>query len=111
MLFVALAMSVYVPAFAGFQGSVNWIQEYLPRSLPRSAWRHVRPLSVDTMTSLIPYPPDIATPMMVTGLFTLSFSPSAGETIRERVVMRLIGTVREGLAPGGTQPHAVSGMR
>src|SRR5512139_1904462 len=109
MLFVAFAMSVYIPAFAGFQGAENWTHEYLPRSFPRLACVHDRPPSVDTITSLIPYPPENATPLIIIGLFFFSVSPSPGVMMSDRVDMRWIGIVLDGFDPGGMQPHSVSG--
>ena len=50
-------------------------------------------------------------PLSVTGRPTGTRVPGPGEAMNERTVMRLIGTVRAGAVPGGTQPQALSGMR
>src|SRR3989338_8527589 len=62
------------------------------------------------MTSLILYPPENAIPITSTGLFILRLAPLRGSTIRDLVVIQLMGTVFFGVVPGVIQPQGLSGI-
>ena len=50
-------------------------------------------------------------PLSAVGRPTSTRAPPAGAAMKERTVMRVMGTVRAGAIPGSTQPQAVSGIR
>src|SRR5689334_17798731 len=75
-LLVARTFSSWLPA-ASLIGMVHSRKEYLPRSLPRAACAQVFPPSVETATSLMPWPPSKAMPFSTTCAPALSFAPSA----------------------------------
>src|SRR5262249_715652 len=107
---VARTMSAAAPA-----GSLIVVchgrNEYLPRSRPSCVGFQVLPPSLDTATSLMPWPPSKAMPRTTLAAPALSLAPSARLVMNERTSSRAIGTVLSGLPPGGTQAHSLSGMR
>src|SRR5947207_11659893 len=50
-------------------------------------------------------------PLSVTDRPATTRAPPGGAPMKERTVMRVIGTVLFGAVPGSTQPHGVSGIR
>src|SRR5512135_419794 len=56
-------------------------------------------------------PLEKAMPIISTGLFRTSSVVSEGSTIRDLVVILLMGIVVFGAAPAGTQPQSLSGIR
>src|SRR5689334_5784953 len=111
MRFVAFTFKSYFPALAGLNGMVHSRNEYLPRSFPSPASRHVFPPSCEKRTSLIPYPPSKAMPRTFVSAPAFTFCPSVRLVINERTLYRVMGLVFFGVVPGSMQAQALSGTR